>query len=246
MFTNLKTVSVHFIFLLLSATFFLSFSTARLEYVDEKILSYTADPQKENIELYWKDDKGEIIGSLGRLRKLVESKNRQLVFAMNAGMYLKDRSPQGLFIQHSQLIKKTDTGSGSGNFHLKPNGIFYIREDNVAVVCQTSEYPGHRNVKFATQSGPMLLVNGQIHPAFREGSVNLNIRNGAGILPDGKILFAMSEKEINFWDFAMFFKNKGCRNALYLDGFVSRTYYPAGKWVQTDGNFGVMIGVTGK
>jgi uncharacterized protein YigE (DUF2233 family) len=90
----------------------------------------------------------------------------------------------------------------------------------------------------------MLLINGKMHPGFNKGSTNLNIRNGVGILPDKRIIFAMSKREINFYDFATYFKNKGCKNALYLDGLVSRTYLPEKRWIQTDGNFGVMIGVT--
>jgi uncharacterized protein YigE (DUF2233 family) len=54
----------------------------------------------------------------------------------------------------------------------------------------------------------------------------------------------MSKEEINFYDFAAYFQHMGCKNALYLDGLVSRTYLPDQKWVQTDGNFGVIIGVT--
>jgi uncharacterized protein YigE (DUF2233 family) len=92
----------------------------------------------------------------------------------------------------------------------------------------------------------MLVIDGKIHPAFKQGSANLNIRNAVGILPDGKIVFAMSKTQINFYDFAMYFKELGCENALFLDGFVSRTYLPEENWVQTDGNFGVMIGVTKK
>ena len=41
-------------------------------------------------------------------------------------------------------------------------------------------------------------------------------------------------------------KNQGCKNALYLDGFVSRDYAPSENWQQIDGNFGVMIGVIKK
>jgi uncharacterized protein YigE (DUF2233 family) len=85
-----------------------------------------------------------------------------------------------------------------------------------------------------------------MHPAFREGSTNLNVRNGVGLLPGNKILFAMSRKEINFFDFARFFAQMGCRNALYLDGFVSRTYAPSENWIQIDGDFGVIIGVTAR
>lgn len=90
----------------------------------------------------------------------------------------------------------------------------------------------------------MLVIDGAIHPAFKQGSANLNIRNGVGILPDGKIIFAMSRQEINLYDFAQYFQSLGCKNALYLDGFVSRTYLPEKNWTQTDGNFGVIIGVT--
>ena len=90
----------------------------------------------------------------------------------------------------------------------------------------------------------MLLIDGNIHSAFKQGSSNLNIRNGVGILPNGDILFAMSTVEINFYDFALYFKNLGCKNALYLDGFVSRMYCPEKNQKQLDGNFGVMIGVT--
>jgi uncharacterized protein YigE (DUF2233 family) len=90
----------------------------------------------------------------------------------------------------------------------------------------------------------MLLINGNIHPAFIKGSSNLNIRNGVGILPDNTIVFVMSKTQVNFYDFASYFKKLGCKNALYLDGFVSRVYLPDQNWIQTDGNFGVMIGVT--
>jgi uncharacterized protein YigE (DUF2233 family) len=98
----------------------------------------------------------------------------------------------------------------------------------------------------ATQSGPMLLIDGAIHPAFREGSSNLNIRNGVGLLPDNRLIFAMSGKPVNFYTLASWFRDRGCRNALYLDGFVSRTWLPEKGWTQTDGDLGVLIGVTEK
>jgi len=89
----------------------------------------------------------------------------------------------------------------------------------------------------------MLLINGAFHTAFKKGSANTNIRNAVGILPDNKVIFAMSSQPINFYDLAGYFRNMGCQNALYLDGFVSRTYLPEKNWIQTDGNFGVIIGV---
>jgi len=163
---------------------------------------------------------------------------------MNAGMYKQDNSPQGLFIQNTTTVTPLDTASGNGNFYLKPNGVFYITTDNIPIVCETTTFLNDGKIKYATQSGPMLVIDGQIHPAFKQGSTNLNIRNGVGILPNNKILFAMSKEEINFYDFATYFKSMGCKNALYLDGLVSRTYLPDQNWTQNDGNFGVIIGVT--
>jgi uncharacterized protein YigE (DUF2233 family) len=90
----------------------------------------------------------------------------------------------------------------------------------------------------------MLVIEGQIHPAFKEGSTHLNIRNGVGILPDGKVVFAMSKHEINLYSFAQYFQTLNCKNALYLDGFVSRAYLPEKEWRQMEGDFGVMIGIT--
>lgn len=213
---------------------------------DNTIISYTVDPAKQDIQLYWKNDKNEILKSIQNLKTYVESKNSKLIFAANAGMYKEDNTPLGLFIQNGKTLEPLNTRNASGNFYLKPNGVFYLTTDKKAVVCETNKFSNSGNIKFATQSGPMLLIDGQIHSSFAKGSANLNIRNGVGILPNGTIIFAMSKTEINFYDFASYFKNLGCKNALYLDGFVSRTYLPEKHWTQTDGNFGVMIGVVEK
>lgn len=210
----------------------------------DEIISFVVDANAQHLGLYLKNDKGEFFRNFNNLRSFVESKQQTLVFAMNGGMYKKDNMPQGLYIENHKVLFPLDTTQGKGNFYLQPNGIFYITNEKKAVVCQTTSFKYTNNIAYATQSGPMLLINGEIHPAFKQGSVNLNIRNGVGILPDNKILFAMSKKEINFYDFALYFKNLGCKNALYLDGFVSRMYLPQEKWIQTDGDFGVMIGVT--
>jgi uncharacterized protein YigE (DUF2233 family) len=210
----------------------------------DKIVHYVVDPKVQDIRFYWKDDKGEIFKSIQRLKDHLDKKHSKLIFAMNGGMFKADNSPQGLFIQQQTEVTPLDTTSGSGNFYLKPNGVFYITVDKTAVVCQTTDFVNKGQIEFATQSGPMLLIDGAVHPAFKKGSANLNIRNGVGLLPDHKLLFAMSKEPINFYDFADYFKQAGCQNALYLAGFVSRTYLPEEKWIQTDGNFGVIIGAT--
>jgi len=211
---------------------------------DQRFISYTLDAKKQDLKFYWKDDSQQIFKSISNLKSWLDTKNKDLKFAMNGGMFKKDNSPHGLYIENHKTLSLLDTTSGNGNFYLKPNGVFYITTDNLPVIIKTTDFQNLANIKYATQSGPMLVIDGQIHSAFKEGSTNLNIRNGVGILPNNKIIFAMSKKEINFYDFANYFKSLGCKNALYLDGFVSRTYLPEQKWTQIDGNFGVIIGVT--
>jgi len=209
-----------------------------------RCISYTVDPSKKDLSLFWKDDKNVNFRSIQNLKTWVEKNNRELVFAMNGGMYMTDNSPLGLYIENGKTINKTNTANGKGNFYMKPNGVFYISKDKVAGVCKTEDFTKKKDIGYATQSGPMLVIDGKIHPDFKKGSANLNVRNGVGILPDNKVVFAMSENEVNFYDFATYFQEQGCKNALYLDGFVSRTYLPEKKWTQTGGNFGVLIGVT--
>lgn len=211
---------------------------------DDRFVSFTVNPKKENITFFYKNDKNENYANAATLKSSLKVKNKKLVFATNGGMYKKDNSPQGLYIEKNKIISEIDTTSGNGNFYLKPNGIFYITNDKKAHICETALFVVDQKVAYATQSGPMLVTDGKIHTSFKENSTNLNIRNGVGILPNNQVVFAMSKKEINFYDFANYFKKLGCKSALYLDGFVSRTYLPEKKWTQTDGNFGVIIAVT--
>lgn len=213
---------------------------------DSVFISDIVNPQKQNIKLYWKDNNQANFGSLQNLQQWLVGNRQKLLFAMNGGMYKLDGSPQGLFIENGKELVALDTKSGNGNFYLKPNGVFYLTTDNKPVICQTTNFKSNIKIKYATQSGPMLVIDGQIHPGFKAGSTNINIRNGVGVLPDGRVIFAMSKTTVNFYDFAAYFKSLGCKNALYLDGYVSRVYLPEKNWVQTDGNFGVIVGVTEK
>jgi uncharacterized protein YigE (DUF2233 family) len=212
--------------------------------VDTSFVLYEADARQQNLQLYWKDDTGQPFRSIGNLRSWLAAKGQRLVFAMNGGMYKEGSEPKGLFIQENRVLVPLDTSLGSGNFYLKPNGVFYLAANGQSVVCPTENFPTDSSIRFATQSGPLLVIDGAIHPAFTKGSANVQIRNGVGILPNGKALFAMSKEKTNFYDFARWFQQRGCRHALYLDGFVSRTYLPAAGWEQTDGDFGVIIGVS--
>jgi uncharacterized protein YigE (DUF2233 family) len=212
----------------------------------EVAYSYSVNPKSLAVSMYWKDDNGKIIQTFEKLKSYTQSKKQTLLFAMNGGMYQKDYSPVGLYIENYKKLHALNTQTGTGNFYLLPNGVFYLTNDRSAHICTSSNFKYDSSIQFATQSGPMLVANGEIHNAFDPNSKNLNIRNGVGILPNGNILFAISKKEINFYDFAKFFLQKGCSNALYLDGTISRMYLPEEKIEQMDGRFGVLIGVTAK
>lgn len=211
---------------------------------DDIYLSYTIDTKKQELKFYYKNENKESFKSIINLKKWLDRRNKKLIFAMNGGMYKQDGTPLGLFIENRQQVSPLDTKIGKGNFYIRPNGVFYITTKNHPKITSTEKFRQNKNIKFATQSGPMLLINRRINPVFNQKSNSLKIRNGVGILPNNKVIFVMSKKVVNFYDFANYFKNKGCKNALYLDGTISRTYLPEKNWVQTDGNFGVIIGVS--
>lgn len=214
-------------------------------YRNQKFDIVKIDLRKTPVHFFWKNKNGKLIRSLENLKKEIESDGNELLFAMNAGMYQLGRNPQGLYIENGKTIKPLDTlQDGYGNFYLHPNGVFYLQNDSAGILPSNLFFQKNIQPTWATQSGPMLLIKEKVHPIFREGSSNLNVRNGVGIISKHEIVFVISQKEVNLFDFAMLFKEKlNCKNALYLDGFVSRAYIPQLNRNDLDGNFGVIIGV---
>lgn len=242
--TVLKIILKSNIDFLLFLILFINLS-CRQKITDEKdFVIYITNPQKQNVRFYWKGNNGAF-KNIESLKKRLESENQNLLFAMNGGMFENDNSPKGLYIENSKILKNIDTLTGNGNFYLQPNGIFYLTKSGESNIIETKKYKQTPQTIFATQSGPMLLIDGgEINPIFQRESNNLNIRNGVGILQNGELIFAMSKAEINFYNFAKLFKEYGCKKALYLDGFVSRVYAPSKKREQIDGDFGVIIGIS--
>lgn len=183
----------------------------------------------EDLRLYLDDADGTRIGTFERLRTLLANAGKDLVFAMNAGMYHPDRHPVGLYVEDGREESRLVTAPGPGNFGLLPNGVFCIRDDGFAVI-ETRAYAADPPAcRFATQSGPMLVVGGALHPRFLPGSDSRYIRNGVGVSADGhRAVFAISSGAINFHSFARFFRDAlGLPDALYFDGNISRLHAPA-------------------
>jgi len=180
------------------------------------------DVRKDHLQLFLRDEAGAPFKAFDAINRRLNPAGQHLLFAMNAGMYRPDFSPSGLFVTQGRQLAPLETRNGQGNFFLKPNGVFLV-SDHGARVVETSEYAGlHEHVVLATQSGPLLLRLGKLHPAFRQDSASRLIRNGVGVTPAGEVLFVISDTPVNFYEFALLFRDVlHCSDALYLDGNVS-------------------------
>lgn len=184
------------------------------------------DLRRFRLELFLNGRSGEPYGSLTNLVRAPEG--RGLVMAMNAGMYQADLKPVGLYVADGRTLKEANQAPGPGNFHMKPNGVFYVDRGR-AGVAETAAYLKRRlKPSLATQSGPMLLIDGQLHPKFSADGESKKIRNGVGVGADPQVAtFAISDELVSFGAFARLFRDAlGARNALYLDGSVSALFAP--------------------
>lgn len=186
------------------------------------------DPGKGRIELL-AAGKGETpVRSLSDLETSLGAKASTVAFAMNAGMYDEDGRPIGLAIVRGNQKHAINRRKGRGNFHLMPNGVFRIRENGRAEIVPTEKWKPSPAIRFATQSGPMLVIEGRLHPAFERDGSSRYVRNGVGVRSDGRALFVISDEPVSFGKFARFFRD-GLKspNALFFDGSVSALWDPA-------------------
>ena len=200
--------------------------TATWENAPYSVCTFTAG--KSDIRTFLEDPDGAVFGSFDAVSDALTRQGEKLVFAMNAGMYHPDFRPVGLYIENGVEKGKLNTRSGPGNFHLKPNGVFYVTK-NGAGVMESDKFAGRRgDIRYATQSGPMLVIGGRIHPRINEEGTSKKTRNGVGACSGGRIVFAISEEPVTFYEFASFFRDKlRCNDALFLDGSVSSLYAPS-------------------
>lgn len=167
------------------------------------------------------------LGHFSTLESTLKAKGRGLKFAMNGGMYEQNLSPVGLYIEDGKTLHGADTREGQTNFHMKPNGVFWIGERSAGVT-ETSRYLANPPpARFATQSGPMLVIDGHIHPKILPTGASVKLRNGVCVRDGVNVLFAISQGPVTFHAFAHLFKDGfGCANALFLDGSISSLYAP--------------------
>ncbi|QDE41697.1 hypothetical protein FIV34_15930 [Luteibacter pinisoli] len=192
----------------------------------------TVDTRREDIELFWRNpDTSEPFATIESLKAWTASKGRTLAFATNAGIYDRDFRPLGLYVEDGKAIVPLNLAHGnprSGNFSLLPNGVFAVYDDGTAEVRSTDAFRASaRKPRWATQSGPMLVVDGEVNTQFDNGSDSMKWRSGVCAKTAHDVVFVVSRAPVNFHAFARLFRdNLGCRDALFLDGTISQAWTP--------------------
>ncbi len=226
-------------------------------------VSLSAQTNADDIKPYSFQQQNYIVYSTSNFKQLrlaLQDQNKQLLqsfavwqqqfksceslkFAMNAGMYHVNYMPVGLYIENRRQLNGLNTAKGFGNFFLQPNGVV-AWNDQKAVIMTTAQWQSAKfDAQYATQSGPMLLVNGKINSKFSANSESKKIRNGVG-LKDGKLYFVISQNPVSFYQFSQFFlQGMGIKQALYLDGTISSIYSAQLKRNDHAYKLGPMLGV---
>jgi uncharacterized protein YigE (DUF2233 family) len=185
----------------------------------------SAPAAKANLRLFWKDADGQPYRNFARVTEAVAAEGKSLIFAMNAGMYKDDFSPLGLFIEDGRTLIPANTFEIEGapgsvpNFYKKPKGVFFLDATGAGILPLDTYLKRRMKVTFATQSGPMLVIDGKTNPIFIPGSTDRTRRSGVGICEGGAVRFVISDGPVNFHDFGELFRDElKCFDALFLDG----------------------------
>lgn len=211
----------------------LNFSENR--YRQHRYVEASLSLDRVNLSQHWQNPDDEVgYGSMNSFNSAVRKNQNRVLFAINSGIYTKEYTPLGLYIENGKVMMPLNlvkSNEGQGNFALLPNGVFYITDKNQAYISDTDsfheKYQGdYSSIQDAVQSGPMLIINGEYNTHFLPKSNSLRIRSGVCVGNNGKeVTFVVTEDRVNFYEFASYFKEKlQCQNALYLDGTLARMY----------------------
>lgn len=219
---------------------------SNIAYEGNRYTLCEVDAQQEQLRLFLRDDNGEILGHFFNIEDALAAEGKELVFATNAGMYHANRAPVGLYVEDGQEEMRLIPNAGPGNFGLLPNGVFCLRDSRADVIETLAFRDSGTRCTSATQSGPMLVIDSELHPRFLPDSTSYYIRNGVGTSTDGtQVVFAISRNAVTFHQFGSLFRDHlKLPNALYFDGNISRLHAP--QLGRSDAGFmmGPVVGVT--
>lgn len=202
------------------------------------------DPREDKLHLFLRNNSGQYFKSFEGIDQALASRGQRLIFGMNAGMYHPGLIPVGLFVTGGTELAPLTLEDGDGNFFMKPNGVFLITASGARVL-ESSRVPMvTEKIELATQSGPMLVIGGKIHPKFNPKSTSELFRNGVGVAGPNEVYFAISEQPVNFYNCATLFRDAlKCPDALFFDGTVSSLHSPELKRSDKKIDLGPIIGV---
>lgn len=186
-----------------------------------------ADPAKHRIGMANVGADKQPFGSLPAFAATADAET--IAFAVNGGMYGDDLKPIGYYVEKGERLAQLNRGAGDGNFYMKPNGVFFGTGGKWRVMGSNTffETVGDRP-EFGTQSGPLLLIDGKLHPDIQDNGPSRAVRNGVGVDAAGKAHFVMSDADISFGQLARYFRDElKVATALYLDGAISSLWDPA-------------------
>lgn len=186
-----------------------------------------ADPAQHRIRMANLGADKQPFASLAKFAASVDPAT--IAFAINGGMYGDDLKALGYYVEKGERLKELDRSEGSGNFYMKPNGVFFGSGASWRVMGSNTFFNtvGDRP-EFGTQSGPLLLDGGKLHPEVQDNGPSKAIRNAVGVGADGKAHFVISDAPISFGQLARYYRDVlKVQNALYLDGAVSSLWDPA-------------------
>lgn len=241
-------IRFHVLLLLLSATASHAAKLLDFPFHDGMIHVCRIDLRQEPVRMFWKDDQGKVFGDFYQLNTWLQSRKETLVCATNGGIYEETLRPLGLYVEEGRILRRINLRKNAyGNFYLEPKGVFLI-EGQQAQILDVDTFQANSaellpGVRFATQSGPMLLQNGSINLQFSPQSLNQLVRNAVCTSSSHEVVLALSSTPVSFYEFARFLRDKlGCIDALHLDSKVSG-FFPTDNRVLAP-SFGVIIGVT--
>jgi uncharacterized protein YigE (DUF2233 family) len=206
------------------------------------------DSTTQALQLAWTDSHGAALRNFDRLTKFLGDKAGQVRFAMNAGMFDSAGTPIGLYAENGIVRRPLNTGTGSGNFYLKPNGVFWLDAKGIVRVEPAEKFLFRSSTPaWATQSGPMLVIDNRLNPQIGADGPSKYIRNAVGIRDPHTAAFVVSDTPVSFGRLARFLRDGlQCPDALYLDGAVSSLWIPSSGREDDKSKLGPMIVVSNK
>ncbi len=217
-----------------------------LVFEDSPFTHCTAEPARHAVAMDLSpEDSDDPYRSFEKLADDLGGETSEIAMAMNGGMFDAEGRPIGYYVEDGLRLTVLNQNEGPGNFHLLPNGVFFgASAQGSWQVWDTDRFAREieDRPQFATQSGPMLVINGELHPAIDPDGTSHKTRNAVGVDAAGRAHFIISEAPVSFGKLARLYRDVlRVNNALFLDGSVSQMWDPAKGRMDRGSPIGPMI-----